>query len=192
MRSRRPLLGLLVLAVCILFARNAARLLVVNDPAKSDAILVLAGETDHRPELGLRLLGENSAKLMVLDVPAGQRIYQYSSTELAERWRSGLPDAGRIMVCPIQGLSTKAEVRDAANCLQKISARTVLLVTSDYHTRRALSIFRHELPGVRFSIAAAQGPQEFGIKWWQNREWAKTTLYEWMRLVWWEAVDRWR
>jgi uncharacterized SAM-binding protein YcdF (DUF218 family) len=89
-------------------------------------------------------------------------------------------------------LSTKAEAHDAARCLATVSARTVLLVTSDYHTRRALSTFRHELPGIRMSIAAAQSPPQFGLKWWQQREWAKTTLYEWMRLIWWEVVDRWR
>src|SRR2546428_12240765 len=65
-------------------------------------------------------------------------------------------------------------------------------VTSDYHTRRAVVIFRHEIPRLNFSVAAAHAPREFGVNWWQHREWAKTNFNEWMKLVWWEAVDRWR
>jgi uncharacterized SAM-binding protein YcdF (DUF218 family) len=68
----------------------------------------------------------------------------------------------------------------------------VLIVTSEFHTRRALSIFRHELRGKSFSTAAARDDREFGTRWWQHRQWAKTCLYEWLRLVWWNLVDRWR
>lgn len=68
----------------------------------------------------------------------------------------------------------------------------MLIVTSDYHTRRALTIFRDHLKQYQFNGAAARDPSRFGTAWWTNREWAKATLDEWMKLVWWEAVDRWR
>jgi uncharacterized SAM-binding protein YcdF (DUF218 family) len=71
-------------------------------------------------------------------------------------------------------------------------AHSVLIVTSASHTGRALRIFRHRLPQYKFSTAAAQDPSHFGIHWWTNREWAKTTVDEWVKLVWFEAVDRWR
>ena len=90
------------------------------------------------------------------------------------------------------GLSTRAEAQEASRCLEKVAGRNVLLVTSDYHTRRAVVIFRHEIPRLNFSVAAAHAPREFGVNWWQHREWAKTNFNEWMKLVWWEAVDRWR
>ena len=66
------------------------------------------------------------------------------------------------------------------------------MVTSDYHTRRAAEILRKRLPQYHISIYAAQDPYFFGMKWWQTREWAKTTLAEWQRYAWWELVDRWR
>jgi len=68
----------------------------------------------------------------------------------------------------------------------------VLLVTSDFHTRRALSVFRHEIPGYEYSVAAARDDAQFGDKWWTHRQWAKTFVNEWLRLIWWSAVDRWR
>ncbi len=184
-------LVLILLGIAV-FCVNAANWLVVNRPETSDAIVVLAGETDARPQLGLRMLDQGYAPLMVLDVPAEERVYQWTAPELAQRWVQSLPEAARVDICPIVGLSTKAEAQDAELCLSKRPVRRVLLVTSDFHTRRALSTFRHELPQYSFSVAAAPGGQEFGARWWGHREWAKTTLYEWMRLVWWETVDRWR
>lgn len=95
-------------------------------------------------------------------------------------------------MCPITGFSTNAEVDDVSRCLQSLGAHRVLIVTSDYHTRRALTIFSHHLPQYHFNVAAARDPSRFGTSWWTNREWAKVTLDEWMKLLWWEVVDRWR
>jgi len=67
-----------------------------------------------------------------------------------------------------------------------------LLVTSDYHTRRALSTFRKKAPGIEWTVASLSDPTEFGVKWWQRREWAKTLVGEWERVVWWHLVDRWK
>jgi hypothetical protein len=52
--------------------------------------------------------------------------------------------------------------RRRGRCLQSLGAHRVLLVTSDYHTRRALMIFRHRLPQYQFSVAAAGNPAQFG------------------------------
>jgi uncharacterized SAM-binding protein YcdF (DUF218 family) len=67
----------------------------------------------------------------------------------------------------------------------------VLLVTSDFHTRRALSIFQKEDPDWTFSVAAAYDDTQFGANWWTHRQWAKTNVDEWLRMFWWQAVDRW-
>jgi len=53
-------------------------------------------------------------------------------------------------------------------------------------------MFRHEFSDLSFSVAAAHDPAEFGFEWWKRREWAKSTFYEWMRLAWWDLIDRWR
>jgi uncharacterized SAM-binding protein YcdF (DUF218 family) len=192
MKKRRVFLALLTVIVMLLLALNADRGLVVDDPKKSDVILVVAGETDHRPARALELLSREYASKVVLDVPARERIYQWTEPELAERWVQSLPQAREFVICPTQGLSTKEEAHEAGRCLRPLGAHDVLLVTSDFHTRRALSTFRHELPEMRFSVAAAYDPTEFGLQWWRHREWAKNTLYEWMRLAWWCLIDRWR
>jgi len=191
-RNRKIRLGVAIAVVLLLIAVNSAGWLVLDRPEKSDAILVLAGETEHRPALGLDLLLRGYGRLVILDVPADTRMYQWTQAELAQKWVQSLPEATSIKICPIQGLSTKDEAEEAAKCLADTGSRKVLLVTSDFHTRRALSIFRTRIPQFEYSVAAAHDPKEFGVRWWQQREWAKTNFYEWLRLIWWELVDRWR
>lgn len=119
--------------------------LVMNQPHKSDVIVVLAGETDRRPARALELLNQGYAPLLILDVPAETKIYGMSQLELAQKYVASLPQAISITVCPVYGRSTRDEVQDVGRCLQGRTVRSILLVTSDYHTRRALSIFEKRL-----------------------------------------------
>jgi hypothetical protein len=184
--------GLLLAALFVGFGVNAGRILVVDAPQPSDVIVVLAGETEHRPMRALGLLDQGYARRVVIDVPAAARIYEYSQVQLAERYIQDLPQARSLRVCPIDGLSTRDESHDVERCLAGEQGSRILIVTSEFHTRRALSIFRHEVKGRSFSVAAASNDIEFGTRWWKHREWAKTCVYEWLRLFWWNAVDRWR
>ena len=184
----------IILATAVLFAAIfvafSGRFLVLNQPQKSDVIVVLAGETQQRPARGLKLLIQGFAPRLVLDVPTAT-IYDKSQLDLAQDYVKTLPQANAISICPIYERSTKGEARDVSRCLKGSEAQKVLLVTSDYHTRRALSIFRHVLPQYRYSVAAASDEREYATSWWQRRQWAKVNFDEWIRLVWWELVERW-
>ena len=188
MRFLRLLVVLLILAA---LASQAARFLVVDEPGKSDAIVALAGETNVRPARAVELLRQGEASHVFLDVQTRDLIYDQRLTDIAGKYVNALPEANRISVCPTTGFSTKAEADDVSRCLQPLGAHRVLIVTSDFHTRRALAIFRHRLPQYRFAAAAARDPAHFGEAWWTNREWAKVTFDEWSKMLWWEAVDRW-
>ncbi len=190
MRPFQILLALLVVIVAL--ASQAARFFVVDEPQKSDAIVVLAGETNVRPKRALELLRQGMAPHVFLDAEDRNLIYDQQLIDVARKYASTLPEANSVSVCPIFGLSTNAESNDIDRCLQPLGAHRVLIVTSEFHTRRALMILRHRLPQYQISVAAARNPGEFGEKWWTNREWAKTTFDEWAKLTWWELVDRWR
>lgn len=181
-----------VLVAILVAARNAGRMLVVDAPERSDVILVLAGETDRRPARALQLLDQGYGRRVVIDVPAAARIYGVSQVEIAEKYIGNLPSATSVRICPIEGLSTREESHDVEKCLESEEASKVLIVTSEFHTRRALSIFRREIRGKSFSVTAAIDETQFGTRWWTRRQWAKTCLDEWERLVWWSAVERWR
>ena len=184
--------ALLAVTLLLVFAMNAGRLLVVDAPQTSDLILVLAGETDHRPAHALELLHRGLGRRVLIDVPADTKIYDVLQLELAQKYVRNLPDSAVVRLCPIAGLSTREETRDVERCLTPQDGTRILIVTSDFHTRRALTIFRHELRDKTFSVAAAHNPEEFGTRWWTHREWAKTLAGEWVRVLWWNFVDRWR
>ena len=49
--------AVLLITLLITLGANAGRFLVVDAPERSDVILVLAGETEHRPARALELAG---------------------------------------------------------------------------------------------------------------------------------------
>jgi uncharacterized SAM-binding protein YcdF (DUF218 family) len=181
-----------VVGCLTLVAAKAGSFLVLDSPRAADVIVVLAGETEKRPERALQLLEQGYGKRIVLDVPAEAKIYEFTQLQLAEQYIHDSPHASVISVCPIEGLSTLEESRDVEKCLAAASIKSVLIITSDFHTRRALSIFRKAVPIYEYSTAAASDETQFGVRWWRHRQWAKTFLNEWMRLIWWNLVDRWR
>ena len=168
--------------------------LVVDAPRASDMILVLAGETERRPALAEVLLERGYAQRVILNVPAQAKVYDASQMDIARRYIGGLSRGKDWLLCPIDGMSTKDEAKNVERCVHDFSpnARSILVVTSDYHTRRALKVFQQQFPGWDISVAAAYDPTQFGPRWWDHRQWAKVCLDEWLRLLWWEAVDRWR
>ena len=191
-RKRVWILAVVLAAILVVAARNAGRVLVVDAPERSDVILVLAGETDRRPARALQLLDQGYGRRVVIDVPAAARIYGVSQVQIAEKYISNLHSAASVRICPIEGLSTRDESNDARKCLSSEDGIKVLIVTSDFHTRRSLSIFRHEVRGKTFSVASVHDEAQFGTQWWTHRQWAKTCLEEWQRLLWWSAVERWQ
>jgi len=190
MRKLRLVLIVAALFIVIL-GSTSGRFLVVNQPRKSDVMVVLAGETDRRPARGLELLDQGYAPRLILDVPAEARIYQWNEMEIARKYVEGLPQPASITICAIHGHSTRDEAHDVSRCLAGAGVRRIMLVTSDYHTRRALSTFNRVSPA-EYSVAAVSDEQEFGVQWWRNREWAKVNFEEWLKLMWWELIDRWR
>jgi uncharacterized SAM-binding protein YcdF (DUF218 family) len=190
-KKRAFLISVAVLALLTASALNAGRVLVIDEPRTSDVILILAGETEHRPARALQLLGEGYTRKVVMDVPKEGKVFEFGLPQLARRYVENLPQKALVSICPIEGLSTKDEVRDAQQCLEREGAKSVLIVTSDFHTRRALHIFQKKIPEISFSVAAVRDSTQFGARWWTHRQWAKTFLDEWLRLMWWDAVDQW-
>ena len=185
-------LVVLVVAVILLLFTTSGGFLIVNHPEKADLIVVLAGETDRRPARGLEMLDAGYAPRMLVDAPAIAKIYDTETLDIARAYVAKLPEHASVSICPIMGLSTKTEALDVLRCINGQQVHRILLVTSDFHTRRARSTFQRELPGIEMSVAAASDPRQFGAAWWHHRQWAKVNFDEWQRLVWWDCVDRWR
>jgi hypothetical protein len=193
-QARFALVAVVMLALGVGLVEKTGEYLVVDQPIQTDVIVVLAGDrNDRRFFRGLELLRQGYATHMLVDANSDMILYGRTPAALEDEFiRSLNLNLHQVGVCPTQGDSTDEEARYVAQCLHTNQISSVLLVTSDFHTRRALSIFKQRLPTYRWSVAAARDDTVFNQKWWQRREWAKTAFFEWTKLVWWEAVDRWR
>jgi uncharacterized SAM-binding protein YcdF (DUF218 family) len=191
MAKRLLLLGI-ALVILVVLLRYAGSMLVRDAPKPADVIVVLGGgEDDSRYWHAVELMKAGFGNLIILDVLASRVKYGRPEVELATDFVARtLPNRARV--CPVMVDSTLGETRFVAQCLEPLHVHSVLLVTSDFHTRRSFSIFTKTLPTYQWSIAAARQPGQFGTKWWTDREWAQTFLQEWERLIWWNLVDRWR
>lgn len=187
----------LVIAIVVPFGVfRSGNYLVVDHPERSDMIVVLAGDhNDLRYWRGLELLREGYGQQMFVDASA-DRIYGRSYAEYAADFvvRSAAEESSKIHICAIMNDSTAHEASDVRTCLAQVlpASRSVLLVTNDYHTRRALSILTTRLPQYHWSAAAVNDSTVFGDPWWHNREWAKTYILEWEKLLWWKLFESWR
>ncbi len=200
MQESIDLLRRLIIVVCIVATGavslwGAARFLIVNAPAESDIIVIVEGQNAvGRFHKALDLFQQGYAKQILLDANTDHRVYGFDRAQLAEEFVAHISGtaAGKVHVCPIRGESTFEEAPHVDKCVSQYGARSVLLVTSDYQTRRELATFMRILPRYHWSVAASEDPAEFGKNWWEHRQWAKQTVTEWSRIIWWEAVDRWR
>lgn len=193
---KRPIIAAVIAAAAIFLIVQSGAYLVVDHPEKSDAIVVLAGDrNDVRYWRGMELLRAGYGNQMILDA-ATERMYGRTYAEYAAEFavRTSGKLAPQISVCTINYDSTLLEAADVAGCLARLQPppRAAVLVTSDFHTRRALSTFGKRLPQYHWSVAAAHDEHLFGQPWWKRREWAKINITEWQKLLFWELWERWR
>src|SRR5438045_6241612 len=112
-----------VLLFFLFFSVTSGRFLVVNSPEHSDVIVVLAGETDRRPSRALELYSQGYAGRVLIDVPSTNKIFGFNLLQLAQNYVQSLPQPNSVAICPVFGLSTKAETQDVAQCLQQTRAK---------------------------------------------------------------------
>jgi uncharacterized SAM-binding protein YcdF (DUF218 family) len=185
------LLADLFVALSVLAASGV--FLTVDDPRPSDVILVLGGHDDEtRYRKGLELLRAGYAGRLVVDADVSGSWFGATEASIIQEYVKLTAGslAARVIVCPVRANSTRDETVEANSCLTMTQAKRVLLVTSDYHTRRALLIFRTRLPQYEWSVAGAVEDIEPGKRWWRNPSWVKQVAKEWTKLVYWRLRSR--
>ena len=176
------LLALLVFHSAILGAIGDY-LVQAGPPQKADIALVLAGDsTGQRITTAAQLVRDGYAPKVLVSGPAG--MYGYYECDLAIPFaeKEGFPSAYFI---PLQhhALSTKEEAQAVLPEVRQTGAKSVLLITSDFHTRRAGKIFRSAAPDLTFYVVAAPNEYFSPHGWWHNREGRKLFMFESMKTV---------
>ena len=193
----RRRLGWLLVVVAVLagvgwLLSQLGHFLVLHAPERSDALVVLEGGVgSSRFEQALRLHKAGYAPLILVDADVTRDFYGKTEADMLMDYlrREHL---NSVAVCATTADSTYNETKDVERCMRMEGATSAIIVTSDFHTRRALETFRKRLPQYRWSVAASSWPGNAAERYWLHRWWAKSVLEEAQKYAWWELVDRWR
>lgn len=181
-------LVLLLLAAALWFGRHAlvaaaGRVLVENDgPQKAQAIVVLGGD-----DYGCRII--KAAQLATQGyapyvLVSGPRMLLGHESDMTIHYaeQEGYPTS-LFHPLPNDAHSTRSETVFIGKYLREHGIRKILLVTSNYHTRRAARLMRSQNPGLQVAVVPAPDPFFSPDGWWTSREGRKTFLIEWLKTV---------
>jgi uncharacterized SAM-binding protein YcdF (DUF218 family) len=168
----------------------AGTLLVVSRPlAYPDAIVSLASHEWERLPLTTSLALQYPAAIVLLTQPQPASVNNcYHCAERVTELRSAGIGANRITILPLNAPGTYGEALACRDYLQTSAVTRVLIVTSPYHTRRALAIFRTVLAGrnIDLGVVPASAYSPARPRWWWlspydlwyvSYEWAATGYY---------------
>jgi len=186
-----PIFAVAVVAIIVLgfLFHNAvltalgSYLVNAEPPEKADIALVLAGDGEgNRILKAAQLVRQGYAPKVLVSGPSG--VYGQYECDLAIPFavKSGYP-ASYFVHFENDARSTQEEARDAIARLRQMGVHKVLLVTSDYHTRRSGKIYRTAAPDLQFVVVAAPDKYFTANGWWHNRQGEKIAFNEWVKTL---------
>lgn len=197
-RRRRIVKALLV---CILIwpfaAWAAARLLITEAPlAQADAIVVLGGSANYKErahEAARLLLDGHSQRILITNdntrgpwSSAEQRNLFFHERAFEELKNYGVPD-NRVELLPQPVAGTHEEAELVRRYAENHGFQSVLIVTSAYHSRRALWTFSRVFRDTSIQIGLVSAPAEVETPrpatWWLTRRGWRLVPTEYVKMI---------
>ena len=152
-------LAVFTVAAAVAFPQNF--LCVDNGAVHADAMVLLGGGSHDRPERAVELFKEHLTTRILISGMGDSGINRQFLI------KSGVPP--HLIEVENRSRTTKENAMDAIKLLRKEHARRVIIVTSWYHSRRALACFEHYAPEIQFYSR----PSYFGYK---RADWRRQNL----------------
>jgi uncharacterized SAM-binding protein YcdF (DUF218 family) len=180
------LFGFLLYLVRRPILRFTAEAWIIEDPLdKADVLIVLGDDNFYadRATRGVQLFREGKAPVIVA---SGRRLRP--SAGIAELIEHDLVERGvpkdKIVRFTHDADSTLEEAEALAKLVKERKWRKVIVVTSNYHTRRARYIFRRVFPqGLVVSVASTRDGDFDPEHWWEKRKSIKELTREFAGMV---------
>ncbi|MGA3268734.1 MAG: YdcF family protein [Verrucomicrobiota bacterium] len=131
---------LLVAALAVLFPQPF--LCVDSGPVTADVIVVLGGGSRERPERAAELFQEHAAPRIIVS--------GFGDAGINRRLLLGVGVPASVIELEDQSKTTRENARFTIKMLRERGVKRVILVTSWYHSRRALRCFEHYGPDIQF------------------------------------------
>lgn len=186
-RTALLVVGLILLA-CIAFhgwilGALGSYLVQADPPEKADVAVVLAGDGwGNRILAAAQLERDGYVPKVIVSGPNGA--YGRFECDLAIPFAvsQGYPEA-YFAHLEHHARSTFAEAQAIVPEIRRLGYKRVLIVTSDYHTRRSRRIFHSLAPDLMVRVIAAPDESFTADGWWHSREGQKTFLMEFEKTV---------
>jgi uncharacterized SAM-binding protein YcdF (DUF218 family) len=195
--------GLLYAARRPLLIAIGSFLIVQDEPTRADAIVVLSGSIPDRilqavdlykAQLAPRIILTQEPPLPGLADLRARGVYlpehHEQNRDIAQQL--GVPPAA-ISVMSTPSWSTLTEAQALAGYLQTQGIKSILLVTSKAHARRARMVFRAVANGnLQIRVCPSHYDPFAADGWWQRRPSVRRVVIEYGKLLNYLLIDRWR
>ena len=161
--------------------RLAGQYWVVDEPAaKSDALIVL-GDDNYAADRAFHaaeLYREGIAPVVVASGRMLRRNVSIAEVMEHDLESFGVPSTA-IVKLTHRAENTREEAGEAARLIQARGWKRVVVVTSNYHARRARFIFERVLPSnVSLRVSGARDSEFDPSRWWETRQGQKLFMTE--------------
>jgi uncharacterized SAM-binding protein YcdF (DUF218 family) len=159
-------------------------LVVSQAPETADIVVVLAGDIrGDRILRAVELVQQGHAPRILVD--GSMEVYGAGEADLATTFALQHGASREIFEpFPMEADSTLEEAQIVDAELAGRGVRKALVVTSNFHTRRALRIFEAVASGkVKYVMVAAPSPDFQPDRWWYTRAGKRTLLLEYLKTL---------
>lgn len=185
------LILLLILAALVFFGHpflldKAGKLIYKKDELKpADVIVVLAGEDKERVEYGAYLFREEWAKKDRIIMAGGPLVWKYSWASLMKEHAEYLGIPGKAIMLENKSRNTEEDAKYTKEILLKHKYKSLILVTSPYHSKRAFTIFQKVMGKDIKVISAPVENSWFKFEdWWKRRRDRSIVFNEYSKFLW--------
>lgn len=188
-KKRKVIILIIVTAVLIvIIGLNLGRFLVESDKLeKADAIAVFSGDSGARTERAVELLKEGYADYLIL---SGGKVYDdVTMAELMKNHAIKLGvDESKILIDD-EASTTNENAEFTRDIIEENNFKSVIVVTSDYHTRRSKLAMEKSLEDTLIDgqnvevIVTPSKEEEFNIKWWTSGNSILLIISEYLKLI---------
>jgi len=178
------LLGLLFVSRGFWLTRLAEFLIVSDKLVPADVIVVLAGDGNgERVDEGAKLYQVGYAPRILMS--GGPLAWHLTCAEWMKKQAVFLGVPARVLVLEAQSRSTLENAKFSLPILAKLQTKSVILVTSPTHTRRAKWVFERVLRPAQIKVYVVPArASEFKLScWWTRHEDIQLVVWEYVSLV---------
>ena len=165
---------------------KAGSLIYKKDTLKpADVIVILAGEDEERVEYGAHLFREKWAKKNRIIMAGGPAVWKYSWASLMKEHAEYIGIPGKDILLEDKSRTTEEDAKYTKEILSKYGYKSLILVTSPYHSKRAFIIFQKVMGKDIKVISAPVEHSWFKFEdWWKRKRDRSMVLSEFSKFLW--------